>query len=257
MPKIVIPTALRQYAGNTAAVEVQGATAGEVLASLTTQFPDLKKHLYDANGKLRSFVNVFVNDDDIRSLQNENTPVKDTDDISIIPAIAGGAGTEARTASSLPDLTKDEIARYSRHLIMPEVGMEMPVSWKQVQDQLAAITDQPFIPMQQYQHICSAEGLSAGSATTVLRFLHHSGFLFWHEQYLQDQIILDQKWALDAIYQLLDRNSWYKILKGNGLRKRSDLALAAAELIDLARLESEAGEVREPEFVLLTAMSLR
>ncbi len=124
MPKIVIPTALRQYAGNTAAVEVQGATAGEVLASLTSQYPDLKKHLYDANGKLRSFVNVFVNDDDIRSLQNENTPVSETDDVSIIPAIAGGVGAEARAASSLPDLNKDEIARYSRHLIMPEVGME-------------------------------------------------------------------------------------------------------------------------------------
>ena len=72
MPKIVIPTALRQYAGNTAAVDVQGATAGEVLASLTSQYPELKKHLYDANGKLRSFVNVFVNDEDIRGLQNEN-----------------------------------------------------------------------------------------------------------------------------------------------------------------------------------------
>jgi adenylyltransferase/sulfurtransferase len=127
MPKIVIPTALRQYAGGTAAVEVQGATAGEVLASLTTQHPDLKKHLYDASGKLRSFVNVFVNDEDIRHQQNENTPIKEGDDISIIPAIAGGAGLaaeEARSGNALPDLTKDEIARYSRHLIMPEVGME-------------------------------------------------------------------------------------------------------------------------------------
>jgi adenylyltransferase/sulfurtransferase len=127
MPKIVIPTALRQYAGGTAAVEVQGATAGEVLTSLTTQHPELKKHLYDASGKLRSFVNVFVNDEDIRHQQNENTPIKDGDDISIIPAIAGGAGLaaeEAREGHALPDLTKDEIARYSRHLIMPEVGME-------------------------------------------------------------------------------------------------------------------------------------
>ncbi len=112
---------------------------------------------------------------------------------------------------------------------MPEVGMQMPVSWKQVQDQLAAITDQPFIPMEQYLHICATEGLSEDSAITVLRFLHHSGFLFWHEQYLQDQIILDQKWALGAIYQLLDRNSWYKLLKGNGLRKRSDLSLCWKE----------------------------
>jgi adenylyltransferase/sulfurtransferase len=124
MPKIVIPTALRQYAGNTAAVDVAGATVGEVLISLTSQHPDLKKHLYDTNGKLRSFVNVFVNDEDIRHQQLENTPIKEGDDISIIPAIAGGVGAEARKAESLPDLSKDEIARYSRHLIMPEVGME-------------------------------------------------------------------------------------------------------------------------------------
>ena len=125
MPKIVIPTALRQYAGNTAAVEVAGATVGEVLNSLMTQHPELKKHLYDASGKLRSFVNIFVNDEDIRHQQLENTPIKEGDDISIIPAIAGGVGTEeARTADVLPTLNKDEIARYSRHLIMPEVGME-------------------------------------------------------------------------------------------------------------------------------------
>jgi sulfur-carrier protein adenylyltransferase/sulfurtransferase len=126
MPKIAIPTALRQYAGNVAVVDVEGATVGELLASLTAQHPELKKHLYDAGGKLRSFVNVFVNDDDIRHQQQENTPIKEGDEVSIIPAIAGGAGSavEARAADSLPDLSKDEIARYSRHLIMPEVGME-------------------------------------------------------------------------------------------------------------------------------------
>lgn len=126
MPTIVIPTALRQYAGGQAAVEVQGSTIGAALDSLTSQHADLKKHLYDAQGKLRSFVNVFVNDEDIRHLQQENTPVKDGDDISIIPAIAGGAGVEVarQTAEALPDLSKDEIARYSRHLIMPEVGMD-------------------------------------------------------------------------------------------------------------------------------------
>lgn len=125
MPKIVIPTALRQYAGGQAAVEVQGNTIGELLANLTTQHAELKKHLYDASGKLRSFVNVYVNDEDIRHQQQENTVVNENDDISIIPAIAGGVGTEeARKKEALPDLSKDEIARYSRHLIMPEVGME-------------------------------------------------------------------------------------------------------------------------------------
>jgi adenylyltransferase/sulfurtransferase len=125
MPTIAIPTALRQYAGGEAAVEVGGRTVGELLTSLTARHPDLKKHLYDANGKLRSFVNVYINDEDIRGQQQEDTVVKDGDDISIIPAIAGGAATEeARAKDALPDLSKDEIARYSRHLIMPEVGME-------------------------------------------------------------------------------------------------------------------------------------
>ena len=126
MPKIAIPTALRQYAGGVAAVEAEGATIGQLLASVTTQHPELKKHLYNGDGKLRSFVNVFVNDEDIRHQQQENTPIKEGDDISIIPAIAGGAGVaaEARATEALPELNKDEIARYSRHLIMPEVGME-------------------------------------------------------------------------------------------------------------------------------------
>ncbi len=108
---------------------------------------------------------------------------------------------------------------------MPEMGMQMPVSWKKVQDKLAAIRDELYIDFAVYHAICQEEDLSEGSMYTLLHFLHHSGFLFWHEQYLNDQIILDQKWALDAIYQLLDRNSWYKLLKGNALRKRSDLAL--------------------------------
>ncbi|HZS03416.1 MAG TPA: ubiquitin-like small modifier protein 1 [Blastocatellia bacterium] len=125
MPKITIPTALRQYAGGDASVDVEGNTIGEALASLTERHPQLRTHLYDAQGRLRSFVNVFVNDEDIRHQQQENTPIKEGDDISIIPAIAGGVTTEeALKAESLPELNKEEIARYSRHLIMPEVGME-------------------------------------------------------------------------------------------------------------------------------------
>src|ERR1051326_7932243 len=99
MPRIVIPPPLRQYVGGTAAVEVQGATVGEALASMTAQHPELKKHLYDANGNLRSFVNVYVNDEDIRHQQLESTPIKEGDDISIIPAIAGGVGTEEARAT--------------------------------------------------------------------------------------------------------------------------------------------------------------
>lgn len=124
MPKIAIPTALRRYANEQAAVTVEGSTIKAALASMTAQYPDLQKHLFDADGKLRSFVNVYVNDEDIRYQQQDDTPIKEDDDISIIPSIAGGAGAESKAAEALPELTKDEIARYARHLIMPEVGME-------------------------------------------------------------------------------------------------------------------------------------
>lgn len=118
-----------------------------------------------------------------------------------------------------------------QHLLeqMPEMGMPMPVSWKNVQDKLAAIENQPYINFASYAAICTEEDLSEGSAYTLLRFLHHSGFVFWYEKYLRDQIVLDQKWAMKAIYQLLDRNGWYALLKGNGLRKYSDLALCWKE----------------------------
>src|SRR5690348_8538884 len=121
MAKILIPTPLRQYAGKKDSVEVAGATVGEVLQTLTTQHADLKRHLYNDEGKLRSFVNVYVNDDDIRYLDKEATALKDSDTVSIVPSIAGGS---AGVAAPPVALSKDEILRYSRHLIMPEVGME-------------------------------------------------------------------------------------------------------------------------------------
>jgi molybdopterin converting factor small subunit len=89
--KVIIPTPLRAYAGKQESVEVQGATVGEALTALTAKFEDLKKHLYTEEGKLRSFVNVYVNDEDIRFLQKDKTGVREGDTISIIPSIAGGA----------------------------------------------------------------------------------------------------------------------------------------------------------------------
>ena len=121
MAKILIPTPLRQYAGKQDSVELRGATVGEVLHSLTKQYGDLRRHLYNDEGKLRSFVNVYVNDDDIRYLEKEATPLKDGDTVSIVPSIAGGS---AGVAAPPVSLSKDEILRYSRHLIMPEVGMD-------------------------------------------------------------------------------------------------------------------------------------
>jgi molybdopterin/thiamine biosynthesis adenylyltransferase/rhodanese-related sulfurtransferase/molybdopterin converting factor small subunit len=121
MAKILIPTPLRQYAGKQDAVQLPGTTVGEVLQSLTSQYSDLRRHLYNDEGKLRSFVNVYVNDEDIRYLSKEATPLKDGDTVSIVPSIAGGS---AGIAAPPVTLSKEEILRYSRHLIMPEVGME-------------------------------------------------------------------------------------------------------------------------------------
>ena len=90
MARILIPTPLRQFAEKQNSVELQGATVGEVLAALTTRFPDLKKNLFTDEGKLRSFVNVYLNDEDIRYINKESSPVQDSDVLSIVPSIAGG-----------------------------------------------------------------------------------------------------------------------------------------------------------------------
>ena len=146
MAKILIPTPLRPYTDKQDAVDATGATVGELLADLTRRHSGLKAHLYNDQGKLRSFVNVYVNDEDIRYLQKEQTPVSASDTVSIIPSVAGGVevatprtgasaatGTGSATAPEVADrglgrigepLTNDEVKRYSRHLIMPEVGVE-------------------------------------------------------------------------------------------------------------------------------------
>jgi sulfur-carrier protein adenylyltransferase/sulfurtransferase len=130
MPKVLIPTPLRQYVDKQDAIEVSGATIGEVLSTLTSRYPELRRHLYNDEGKLRSFVNVYVADEDIRYLNKDATAVKDTDTVSIVPSIAGGSAGVAAPPTSLD---KDEILRYSRHLIMPEVGMEGQLKLKQAQ----------------------------------------------------------------------------------------------------------------------------
>ncbi|HVZ60560.1 MAG TPA: ubiquitin-like small modifier protein 1 [Terriglobales bacterium] len=88
--KILIPTPLRQYSDKQDAIEVTAATIGQALDQLTAKHPDLRRHLYNDDGKLRAFVNVYLNDEDIRYLQKENTPVKEGDTVSIVPSIAGG-----------------------------------------------------------------------------------------------------------------------------------------------------------------------
>ncbi|MEE8410310.1 MAG: MoaD/ThiS family protein [Myxococcota bacterium] len=91
MAKITLPTPLRPYADKQAEVEVSGDTVGELLVKLTDSYPELKRHLFGDDGKLRSFVNVYVNDEDIRYSGKDATPVKGDDLVSIIPSIAGGA----------------------------------------------------------------------------------------------------------------------------------------------------------------------
>lgn len=90
MPKIHIPTPLRQYAGKQTAVEVKAGTVGDALSGLIASHPDLRRHLYTEEGKLRAFVNVYLNDEDVRYLQKEATAVCESDSISIVPSIAGG-----------------------------------------------------------------------------------------------------------------------------------------------------------------------
>lgn len=89
--KVYIPTPLRSYAGNRSEVEVQAVNVSEALAKLVEEHPALRDHLFDAGGKLRSFVNVYLNDEDIRYLSEERSRLAGRDTIIIIPAIAGGA----------------------------------------------------------------------------------------------------------------------------------------------------------------------
>ena len=130
MPNTIhIPTPLRPFTDKQDAVEVSGATVGELLTDLTTRHSGLRKHLYTDEGRLRNFVNVYLNDEDIRYLQKEQTPVKPGDTLSIVPSVAGGAPTTAeatvgKPVAEAPALSAEEVKRYSRHLILPEVGMD-------------------------------------------------------------------------------------------------------------------------------------
>jgi len=117
---VLIPTPLRPFVGGKDALELEGENVGEVLDQLTSDHAELRKHLFADDGRLRSFVNVYVNDRDIRHLEREGTRVGAGDTVSIIPSIAGGTAV----AESLPKLSHEEILRYSRHLILPDVGVE-------------------------------------------------------------------------------------------------------------------------------------
>jgi sulfur-carrier protein adenylyltransferase/sulfurtransferase len=119
MATVIIPTPLRKFTNNTARLQVGAGTIHSTVEELTRNFPDLKKHLLDESGNIRAYVNIFIGTDDIRDLQHEKTPVKEDTVISIVPAIAGGAGDVAPNPFS-----KEELARYNRHIIIPGFGIE-------------------------------------------------------------------------------------------------------------------------------------
>ncbi|CUT05201.1 molybdopterin synthase subunit MoaD [Candidatus Kryptobacter tengchongensis] len=88
--KVMIPTPLRPYTENKDTLEVEGQTIKELLDNMVSKYPQLKRHLFSEDGRLRSFINIYVNDEDIRYLDAEDTKVGENDIVSIIPAIAGG-----------------------------------------------------------------------------------------------------------------------------------------------------------------------
>ena len=135
MPRVSIriPTPLRPFVDGRSSVEVEASTVREALARLTEDNERLRAQLYGADGQLRSFVNVYVGDSNLRDLTDDPELLEGVE-LSIVPSIAGGRGPAAaelpRTAD-LPDLTPDELRRYSRHLLIPEVGLEGQKKLKQ------------------------------------------------------------------------------------------------------------------------------
>jgi sulfur-carrier protein adenylyltransferase/sulfurtransferase len=118
---VAIPTPLRTFTGGRDAVDIGGATVGEVLDGLLSEHAGLKRHLVQDDGRLRTFVNLYLNDTDIRQLESTRTPVHAGDVLTIVPSIAGGSPA---TETELPKLSHAEVLRYSRHLLLPEVGVE-------------------------------------------------------------------------------------------------------------------------------------
>ena len=118
MATIIIPTPLRKFTNQQTRITVEGKTIKEAFSDLILNYPDVKKNLIDENEKIRGFVNIFLEDEDIRNLQEEETIIQPNSVISIIPAIAGGSGIEEI------NFTKEELARYNRHIIIPDLGIE-------------------------------------------------------------------------------------------------------------------------------------
>jgi sulfur-carrier protein len=90
MATVFLPTPLRKYSNGAAKVQAQGATLGDVIDNLEQSYPGLRARLYDETGEFKRFIQIFVNDEDARSLQGAATPIGERDEVSIVPAMAGG-----------------------------------------------------------------------------------------------------------------------------------------------------------------------
>src|SRR5256885_11005352 len=108
---VYIPTPFRRFAGNQTYVKAEGKTVGEVLDALGKSYPTLKHMIYNEADEIPGHINVYINSQEIHSLQGKNTPVSDGDEMAVIPAIAGGQVW-----------TPEQVNRYWRHIVMPQVG---------------------------------------------------------------------------------------------------------------------------------------
>lgn len=123
MALIRIPTPLRRFTGEASKVEVRAANVKDALEALFSKHEGLRSQLLDEQGSLRNFVNVFVNETDIRTVQGEKTPIRDDDVIMLVPAIAGGS-PRLNVVAPGGELSQEELVRYSRHLLIPQVGVD-------------------------------------------------------------------------------------------------------------------------------------
>ena len=111
--KVYIPTPFRRLTENQARVDASSGTVGELLVELEEKYPGMRERLRDEKGSLFGYINVYVNSEEIGELQGEKTALKDGDEVSIIPAVAGGSGLA---------FTEEQVKRYSRHLLLGDVG---------------------------------------------------------------------------------------------------------------------------------------
>lgn len=122
---VLIPTTLRSFTNRRSEIELEGNNVREVIRALADEYPETKNAIFEEDGTPRAFINIFVGDSNIKGLQGFDTPVKDGDEIMLIPAIAGGKAEDSVISEDRKEsLTNDEITRYSRHLLLREVGVK-------------------------------------------------------------------------------------------------------------------------------------